>query len=131
MKKLSISYSECDCKKCQKMCHAPCCGTPEDFENIIEAGFGKRLMFDAFPDGEPMLKPALKGYEGNRSPFETASIKGCTFWNGKHCELHSKGLKPSLGKLAHHSLNKEQKEEIIDFINESWTSQEAKDVIAK
>jgi hypothetical protein len=81
-------------------------------EALIEAGFGNRLMYDDFPDGEDMLKPALKGHEGKKAPWETSSARGCTFWKKGLCELHVLGLKPIQGKLAHHSNTTEQNEDI-------------------
>ena len=44
--KLNILESSCACEKCSRMCHAPCLGTPEDMQKLMDAGFGKRLMFD-------------------------------------------------------------------------------------
>lgn len=129
--KLKILTTECDCEKCSFMCHAPCCGTPNDMKLLIEAGYGKRLMYDDLPGGEAMLKPALKGYEGRRSPWEVSSKQGCTFWKEKKCELHSLGLKPIQGKLAHHSLNKSENDEIGDYINESWEDEKGNEVIEK
>lgn len=106
IKKLGIVPTECHCKKCKAMCHAPCCGSVEDFERLIEAGYADRLMLDDLPsdpNGGDMLKPALRGHEGRRSPWETSSVEGCTFWNrsGK-CDLHNLGLKPTQGRLAIH-----------------------------
>jgi len=132
--KLAIKVSECDCKKCSIMCHAPCCGTPEDMQLLIEAGYGKRLMHDDWPDStcsEEMLKPALKGHEGDKAPWDVATEAGCTFWRNGKCDLHSKGLKPCQGKLAHHSLTKDQNEEIGEYIKEAWKGEKGKEVIRK
>ena len=65
--KLNILESSCACEKCSRMCHAPCLGTPEDMQKLLDAGFGKRLMFDDLPGGEDLIKPALKGFEGDIS----------------------------------------------------------------
>lgn len=100
--------TECSCEKCQSMCHAPCCGSVEDFEKLIESGYADRLMYDDIDDisnSGKMLKPALKGYEGKKTPWETSSKKGCTFWKKGKCELHNLGLKPIQGKLAIHNGN--------------------------
>jgi hypothetical protein len=106
--KLGVLPSECDCKKCQTMCHAPCCGSVEDFEKLIEAGFADRLMFDDLPsicDGGDILKPALKGHEGRQAPWGVSSLRGCTFWDCGKCQLHESGLKPIQGKMARHDNN--------------------------
>lgn len=129
MNKLNILPSECDCGKCSSMCHSPCCGTPEDIEILIKAGYAKRLMFDDLPGGEDLIKPALKGYEGQKSPWDISSSKGCTFWNDGKCELHNLGLKPTQGKLCHHSLNDIENYQISDFINESWERKKGLEVI--
>jgi hypothetical protein len=129
--KLNVKYSECDCKKCSSMCHAPCCGTPDDIEKLMNAGYGNRLMYDNLEGGETMLKPALKGYEGIRSPWETSNEEGCTFWKEGKCELHDLGLKPSQGKLAHHSLTTEQHAEIGEYVNNSWKNHKGDEVIEK
>ncbi len=104
--KLGILPCECSCSKCKSMCHAPCCGSVEDFEKIIEAGYADRLMFDDLPsvcDGGDIIKPALKGHEGKQAPWETKSELGCTFWKYGKCELHKSGLKPIQGKQATHT----------------------------
>lgn len=104
--KLGIALSECSCSKCKSMCHAPCCGSVEDFEKLIEAGYADRLMFDDLPsisECGDILKPALKGSEGKQAPWETRTELGCTFWKYGKCELHNKGLKPIQGKQANHT----------------------------
>lgn len=126
---LDILETSCSCEKCSFMCHAPCCGTPEDMKKLMDAGYAKKLMLDDLPGGEDMLKPALKGYEGMKSPWDVASKSGCTFWINGMCELHSSGLKPSQGKLAHHSLNKEQNDKIGEAMNDSWEGGKGDDII--
>ncbi len=123
--KLSMIESECDCKSCQNSCQAPCCGTPSDLMNLMEAGYAGRLMLDDWPDGNVMLKPALKGYEGSYAPWETRTVEGCTFWKEGKCELHELKLKPTQGKLYLHSLTEEQLEEIAEFIRDSWEGKES------
>lgn len=127
--KLKILPSECDCLKCSTMCQGPCCGTPKEMKELITRGFGSRLMFDDLPGGSDLLKPALKGYEGKKAPWQTASKEGCTFWINGKCELHSSGLKPIQGKLAHHTLTDDDDMKIGNFIKQSWETKEAEEVI--
>ena len=123
--KLSIMPSDCDCKRCRMMCHAPCCPTPQEADALIDAGYAGRLMLDDLPGGPTMLKPALKSYERKRAPWGTSSLEGCTFWkkDGK-CELHSLALKPRHAQLAHHSLSAEQWEEVCDLTSATWEDEE-------
>ena len=88
-------------------------------------------MFDDLPGGADIIKPALKGHEGRKAPWETRSHRGCTFWKKGKCELHEIGLKPLQGKLAHHDHSMEQVNEIAHHINESWETEFAKEVIEK
>lgn len=126
---IDILKTECACEKCSFMCHSPCCGTPEDIGLLMKAGYTDRLMLDDLEGGEDMIKPALKGFEGRRSPWATSSKEGCTFWKDGKCELHDLGLKPIQGKLAHHSLTVRQNDKIGEYINNSWETEEAKQVI--
>lgn len=133
-KRLNIEPSQCDCLACQYMCHAPCCGSVEDMEKLIEAGYGNRLMFDDLPstsDGGNILKPALKGHEGQQAPWETHSVSGCTFWKNGKCELHDKGLKPIQGKLAIHGGNKSGSAKYAEISKEDWESERGLEVIEK
>jgi len=126
LEKLGEKISECSCDRCQRMCHAPCCGSVEDMEKIMDAGYAKRLMFDDLPsirDGGDFLKPALKGYEGERAPWHTESLHGCTFWKGGKCELHKRGLKPIQGKIAHHNGSKASGEEYAAISKADWESE--------
>lgn len=113
------------------MCHSPCCSTPDEVLKLMENGYGHRLMLDDLPGGPDLIKPALKGYEGDRSPWQTASWKGCTFWNNGLCELHDTGLKPLHAKLAHHDLTSEENDKISDMIIEAWETEKGKEVIDK
>ena len=113
------------------MCHAPCCGTPEDFKKLIDAGYAERLMYDNLPGGSHMLKPSLKGYEGKMSPWHVLSSDGCTFWVNGLCELHSTGLKPTSGKLAHHSLSEQKYKQTEEYVNDSWGDRKGTEVIER
>lgn len=80
----------------------PCWGTPADIRKIVDAGFGKRLMFDWWvgtgSDVE-ILAPAIVGHEGQEAP--SFPMGKCTFLTeDKKCELHDLGLKPLEGAAA-------------------------------
>lgn len=122
---------ECDCQICSAMCMTPCVGIPSEIKAIMDAGFGDRLCLDDWPDAEIDVHPALKGYEGEKAPFQTSSSRGCTFWKGGKCELHDKGLKPLGGRIAHHSLSTDHPvyEEFREYFNSSWKSEEGQEVI--
>jgi hypothetical protein len=87
---------------------------------LIEAGYSKRLMLDDWPGDPVILKPAMKGSEGERAPWEVRTLRGCTFWKEGKCELHVLGLKPTQGRLAHHTLTDSQEGEIAEMVRQSW-----------
>lgn len=126
---LNVLPTNCDCNKCSMMCRAPCCGTPEDVLNLINAGHANRLSLDDWPGDVALIKPALKMYEGEKAPWNTNSAAGCTFWKNGLCELHESGLKPAQGKLANHANTDEQIAEICQMIRDSWEEPLAKKVI--
>jgi hypothetical protein len=127
----NVLQTECDCEKCRSMCKSPCCGTIEDIQKLIDAGYGDRLMVDDWPGDTDLIKPAMKGSEGHRAPWETTTEEGCTFWKDGKCELHNLGLKPTQGKLAHHDNKLHQVLGIEDLIRDSWEDDNAKEFIEK
>ncbi len=133
-KKLNMFPVQCDCEKCSLMCRSPCCGSVEDMEKLIDAGYADRLMFDDLPsmnDCGDFLKPALKGYEGKQSPFQTGSEEGCTFWKEGKCELHISGLKPIQGKIAHHDRQTWYYDDYAAISKEDWESERGLAVIER
>jgi hypothetical protein len=131
LEKLKIYENECDCEICSNMCRAPCCGTPEEINSLIEKGYGKKLMLDDWPEAATMLKPALKYHGCEKAPYNTSSIDGCIFWKKGKCELHKLNLKPLGGRIAHHN---QSKEVYIDFsmeINDQWQKKSALELIEK
>jgi len=96
-----MKESECSCDACKKMClHQPCLGTPLDILKIVEAGHGDKLAGSVWLTGivtETHDKPVQM-----IQPLKTE--KGCAFLDEDClCTLHDKGLKPTEGKIAHHS----------------------------
>lgn len=134
MGKIKLVETECSCDKCQYMCHAPCCPTPSEVEKLIKMGFGPRLMLDDDPadiNPEPIIKPALKGYEGKRAPYNVASELGCTFWKDGKCELHTKGLKPFTGRYTHHNISNEHWKAVCEKVTKSWGTKKASKLIKR
>lgn len=82
---------------------APCLGTPEDIEKIIDAGYGERIMSTAWGAGIMMgvNNQVIEMYQAEQRS------SGCTFFKDGLCELHDLGLKPTEGKLSHHSITTE------------------------
>lgn len=92
---------ECRCQTCVKQCRTPCLGTPEDIMRLIEAGYIDRLAVTDWSVGLvlgrlnriiPMVQP-IKADNGF-----------CVFHKDGLCELHDPGLKPTEGRLSHHSI---------------------------
>ncbi len=97
MRKSGRKPTECGCKLCQQQCHQPCLGTPEDIAKLVDAGYGDRLA--------PTQWAA--GVTNKVIPMVQARVEDngwCTFFHDGKCELHDKGLKPTEGRLSHHSL---------------------------
>lgn len=100
MRKSGRKPTVCGCQKCQSQCHTPCLGTPEDIMKLIESGYGNRLASTAWAAGMVMgvidhpveMIQAIQEEDGF-----------CTFFHDGKCELHNLGLKPTEGKLSHHS----------------------------
>lgn len=95
----------CKCKLCKMQCSHPCLGTPDDMILLMMEGYGKRVMkifwdgaieFGLYDEPIPMLTPL---YDEQK--------KSCTFFTDGLCELHDLGLKPTEGKLSHHSTTAE------------------------
>lgn len=90
---------QCKCKQCQQQCHQPCLGTPQDILKLIKAGYADRLASTVWAAG------VLMGVTDHAIFMFQANKEGewCTFFHDGLCELHDKGLKPTEGRLSHHS----------------------------
>lgn len=93
----------CDCDICKSMCHrTPCLGTPEDIEKIIDAGFGHKIMGTIWGTGK------LMGWTKHLiTMFQPQMNNTCVFLENNLCTLRGCGLKPTEGKLAHHTRTNE------------------------
>jgi hypothetical protein len=122
MHNLKMYEIECSCDICSSMCHCPCAPTVDEAEQLINAGYGNRLMLDDRSWGPSMLKPAYKSLEGKPTPDIVLAYHpdGCTFWKDGLCELHNLNLKPLEGRLAYHERGRFNYEELQDFICDDW-----------
>lgn len=101
MRKTGRKPSECNCEKCKSQCHTPCLGTPEDILKLAENGYADRLALTMWGAG------ILMGVTNEVIPMIQAIKEEngwCTFYHDGKCELHEKGLKPTEGRLSHHSI---------------------------
>lgn len=92
----------CKCQLCKNQCVvSPCLGTPQDIENIIDAGYADRIKDTSWATGIVMgwNTEIISMYQAEFTPT------GCTFLSiTGQCELHDKGLKPTEGRLSHHTI---------------------------
>ena len=90
---------ECKCSLCRMQCHTPCLGTPQDIERLIDAGYADRLAPTLWGAG------IIMGVIDIPIPMiqAVAGDEYCIFYHNGLCELHDKGLKPTEGRLSHHS----------------------------
>lgn len=100
MRKSGRKPSECACEKCKSQCHTPCLGTPEDILKLAKNGYASRLDVTLWAFG------VIVGLIDEPIPMIQAKVENgwCTFYHDGKCELHDKGLKPTEGKLSHHSI---------------------------
>jgi len=94
----------CRCASCQSQCRrTPCLGTPQDIRALIEAGYKDRLGLTAW----------MVGMAAGAIPFPVPMVQavqtpeGCAFFEGGLCILHDLGLKPTEGRLSHHTVTLE------------------------
>lgn len=125
VRKTGMKPVSCKCNLCKKQCQAPCFGTPEDMIKIIGDGYKDRVVALEFK-GTKVLAPK---YDNEK--------KSCTFFTNGLCELHDSGLKPTVGKLSHHSTdasNFNPKKSIHHFVMKEWeqvTKEEMAELIKK
>ena len=104
MRKTGRRPIECKCQKCKQQCKTPRLGTPEDILRLIKAGYKERLAITHW----------WVGIARGKLDFPVIMIQArqeengyCTFFHDGLCELHDLGLKPTEGRLSHHSITKE------------------------
>jgi len=94
---------ECNCQKCKNQCRTPCLGTPDDILRLIDAGYASKLILSHWMVGMMLRKipcsiPMVQIMKGDN---------GCIFFKDGLCALHNTGLKPTEGKLSHHTITLE------------------------
>ena len=114
---------QCKCKLCQQQCHTPCLATPQDILKLIKAGYADRLSWTEWMAG------MLMGVTDHVIGMVQADKEGdwCTFFHDGLCELHDKGLKPTEGRLSHHSMkidNFVPKKSIAWNVAKEWEDEE-------
>ncbi len=103
---LSISQTtgrrpvSCSCDECKEQCKTPCIGTPDDIIALIKAGYTYKLEVYEWDLG--LIVGKLPATVTMVRPKQTEN--GCIFFKNGLCELHDKGLKPTEGKLSHHTI---------------------------
>lgn len=100
MQKSGRKPTACKCQRCKMQCHTPCLGTPEDINKLIRAGYQDRLAVTIW--GVGMLL-GLIDHPIKMIQARCEENGWCTFYHDGLCELHDKGLKPTEGRLSHHS----------------------------
>lgn len=122
----------CQCAECRSYCLRPCWPTPDEAMALIDAGYAHRLMLDWWQDDNApiaILCGALKGHEGQITPYWPKSAGGCTFYVNGLCQLHNLGLKPLEGRVAHHTDGYERQQELHRSIPLLWDCEAGNQVI--
>lgn len=119
---------ECKCALCKVQCHTPCLGTPQDIERLIDAGYANRLKLTYWAAGMVM------GVIDRPVPMIQAAAgdEYCAFFQNGLCELHALGLKPTEGRLSHHSIrmdNFKPSKSLSWNVAKEWISEENAEVV--
>lgn len=130
MRKTGRRPCQCKCSQCKEQCHTPCLGTPEDIEKIIDAGYADKLEITHWASGIIMgvtnqVIPMIQARAGNEY---------CAFFKDGLCLLHDKGLKPTEGRLSHHSIRKDNykaSKSISWNVAKEWTSEENAEIVER
>lgn len=130
IRKTGRKVTECKCLLCKNQCRTPCLGTPEDILRLLENGYKSCLAVTYWEAGilmggcsRPIIMIQAKDNDGH-----------CIFYQDGLCKLHNKGLKPTEGKLSHHSLkldNFNPKKSISWAVAKEWIDEDNCDIIYK
>lgn len=121
---------ECKCSLCKMQCHTPCLGTPQDIEKLIDAGYAGNLAPTLWAAGIMMGVidfpiPMIQAIAGEEY---------CVFFQNGLCKLHDLGLKPTEGRLSHHSTridNFKVSKSIAWNVSKEWLAVENADTIQR
>ena len=121
---------QCKCSLCKQQCHTPCLGTPQDILRLIEAGYKDRLVATEWCVG------IIMGVTNMAVSMIQSKQEGewCTFYKDGLCELHEAGLKPTEGRLSHHSIridNFKPSKSIAWNVAKEWLNEENVEYIVK
>lgn len=135
--------TECKCRLCKSQCHTPCLGTPQDILRLMDAGYTNRLAPTMWMAGmlmgvttEPVPLIQAECLDGAFGGIVDIGVNShCTFQREDGlCELHDKGLKPTEGRLSHHSLkldNFKRQKSVSWAVVQEWLSPQNADVVAE
>lgn len=105
-RKTGRKLTECKCESCKSQCrHVACLGTPEDIEKLIDAGYGDRIRSTVW--GAGLIMGVYMGIIEMYQAHFDQNKGSCTFFENGLCQLHDKGLKPTEGRLSHHTITRE------------------------
>ncbi len=119
----------CKCTACKRQCQTPCMGTPQDIEAIIDAGHGDKIFPTVWGAG------VMMGVSGPVLVYAADRIStGCIFFKDGLCTLHDAGLKPTEGKLSHHSVrldNFDPKKSVSWAVVKEWLNPDNAEVVKR
>lgn len=133
--------TECRCQLCKKQCHTPCLGTPQDILRLMDAGYTDRLAPTMWMAGmvmgvttEPIPLIQAECLDGAFGGIVDIGVNShCTFQREDGlCELHDKGLKPTEGRLSHHSLkldNFKRQKSVSWAVVQEWLNPQNADIV--
>jgi hypothetical protein len=139
----TLQDSECNCWLCKDACKtAPCWGTPQEIEKLMNEGYGKKLtdyIIEPGHYGLPITRIRRKfpdihvispgeGYAVGLSRGSSSTgitFRGrCVFFKGRGkneiCLLHSSGLKPMEGRVEYHDISNDDAILIRETIMHLW-----------
>lgn len=124
--------SSCSCDACKSQCRrCSCLGTPDDIKQLIDAGYKDKLIVTLWVAG------MLSGVVNFPIPMIQAIHNqgtGCVFFKDGLCTLHDAGLKPTEGRLSHHSMkidNFDPKKHVSWLVAKEWLTLDALDFVEK
>jgi hypothetical protein len=120
----------CACHICLSYCSRPGWWTVEEAASAIGAGYAGRMMLELSPEFTfGVLAPAFKGNEGGVA-LQIFARQGCTFLQGKHCELFETSFRPLECRFCHHTRQGRGKKCHL-AIEKDWCSQAGQRLIMR